>query len=388
MRYLLLFTIAALFTSCSTQENKQNQSEQILIHIENLSPIKLSDFFEEITYVPLESNDPFWIGDIDRLQVSQDNLYVLSSKSVFSFSTQTGDGLFRIANLGMGPGEYKSIYDMYIDEKHQTIELLDMNGQKILKYDKEGHYMEGFPIPFQSFAFQKVNDIDYLFYNNNMPSKLTDSKLIAYDSSSGKIKLQQFPIDKHLSSYFFVVEGNNFSRTKDGFSFFSCPSSTIYNIDPSSYEASEKYFIDFGKHQVPAEFYKENYGDIFEFAQQAIKHEYIYFVNNFTENEDYVVISFKLDKENYLAIYSKADKKVITGKAFKDEVHFKDTTIPLEYYNSPFAMDSEKLYFLMQPDQLLSASKEKGIELPFSNSIRILNEQSNPILVVCKFKNR
>lgn len=386
MKNLLLSILAVFFISCSTQENKQNQSEQIFISLESPAPINFLDFFEEITYVPLESNDPYWIGDIDRLRVLKDNLYLLSSKSVFCFNTQTGKGLFRIANLGMGPGEYKSVYDIYVNEKYETIELLDMNGQKIQKYNTEGHYMEEFTIPFQSFAFHKINDKDYLFYNNNMPSKFTDSKLVVYDSSVGKIKTQHFPIDKHLSRYFFVVEGNNFSETQDGISFFSCPSSTIYNIDPSSYEASEKYVIDFGKHQVPTEFYKENYNDIFDFAQQAIKHEYIYFVNNFVENKDHIAISFKLDKENYLSIYSKVDKKVTTGKAFKDETHFKSTPISFEYYNFPFAIDNEKLYFLMQPDQLLSVSKNNGVELPFSNSAKILNEQSNPILVVCKFK--
>ena len=288
----------------------------------------------------------------------------------------------------MGPGEYKSVYDMYVDEKHETVELLDMNGQKIQKYNKEGHYMEEFSIPFPSFAFHKISDTDYLFYNNNITSELTDSKLIVYNSSADTIKTQHFPIDKHLSSYFFVVEGNNFSKTKDGVSFFSCPSSAIYNIDPSSYEASEKYVIDFGKHRVPAEFYKENYNDIFDFAQKAIKHEYIYFVNNFAENDNYIAISFRLDKENYLSLYSKTDKKVIAGKAFQDDIHFKDTPISFEYYNFPFAINNERLYFLMQPEQILSASTEKGVELPFDNSVKVLNEQSNPILVVCKFKSQ
>ncbi|MEG0647702.1 MAG: hypothetical protein RR471_11090, partial [Bacteroides sp.] len=62
MKNLLLFTLTVFFISCSTQENKQSQDEQILINIESLAPINFSDFFEEITYVPLESNDPYWIG--------------------------------------------------------------------------------------------------------------------------------------------------------------------------------------------------------------------------------------------------------------------------------------------------------------------------------------
>lgn len=388
MKNLLLVALTTFFISCSTQKNKQNEVEQLPINIEKLTPINFPAFFEEITYIPLESNDPYWIGDVDRLQVSHGNVYILSSKRVFCFNAQTGKGLFEIANLGMGPGEYKSVYDMYVDEKHETIELLDMNGQKVQKYNKEGHFMEEFSIPFQSFAFHKINNTDYFFYNNNMPSELTDSKLIVYDSSVGKIKTQHFPIDKHLSSYFFLVEGNNFSWTKDGVSFFSCPSSTIYNIDPSSFEVSEKYVMDFGKHQVPTEFYQENYNDIFDFSQKAIKHEYIYFVNNFGENDNYIAISFRLDKDNYLSIYSKTDKKTITGKAFKDDTHFNDTSFSLEYYNFPFAIDNEKLYFLMQPEQILSASTAKGAELPFKNSIKPLNEQSNPILVICKFKSQ
>lgn len=73
----------------------------------------------------------------------------------------------------------------------------------------------------------------------------------------------------------------------------------------------------------------------------------------------------------------------------------------IEYYNTSFTIDNEKFYFLIQPFQfleLLEKQKRKIGEKEFNiflsqhadiNTIycnKNFGEQSNPILVTCKFR--
>ena len=73
----------------------------------------------------------------------------------------------------------------------------------------------------------------------------------------------------------------------------------------------------------------------------------------------------------------------------------------IEYYNTSFTIDNEKFYFLIQPFQfleLLEKQKRKIGEKEFNiylsqhadiNTIycnKNFREQSNPILVTCKFR--
>lgn len=390
----LLFVISAMLPvvfSCSSSQ-KQNGiasvgAKSIDIEINNSSTLRFSEVFDQIDYTPLETTDSFLVATVEKMRIFGDKICLVCDKSLLIFDKKTGKGNLNIARVGSAPGEYESLYDVSIDQKSNEIELLDMNGKSIHIYDMKGKYKKSLSLPFMSFSFAKADKYDYWFYNNQLLSDKTNSKLVYFNVPEDKIVDESFPIDNHLASYFFVVEGTNFVKRKDEVLFFSCPSDTIYSLASNS-EPNAAYILNFGTHAAPADFYKHKYADVMEFSQEANKRQYVYFVNNFTANEDCVLLSFLLDRKCFWSLYLEKNKKTYTTTSLEDDINFL-SSFSLDYCNVPFAMDGDNFYFLMSAEQFLSLREAKEAGKGFAEASLgdfKIDEQSNPILVRCRLK--
>lgn len=375
--------------------------KNISVHTEKACALDLSTSFKKITYTLLNEADSFLVGDVERMKIVAGKLYLITSKRLLCFDARKGTPLWNLHRFGNAPEEYTSLYDIWIDPERREIEVLDMSGKKIQRYDMQGVWLKEIKIPCLSFAFYKYNAGEYLLYNNQLRSDVADGQLIHYKAHTNEIKASFFPIDQHLANYFFVVEANNFNVNENGCSFFSCPSDTLYKITEAG-QVSPAYVIDFGKNQPPADFYEKEYADIANFATQAEQKDYIYFINNLGENNTHIVFTYKRGKEYYLAIYHKEKAELITGKEVIDGIHFPNMPTELEYHNTAFTLTGHAFYFLLQPFQfmeLLDKQKQKTGEKKFEDFLakhpdiqeiyrsEAFDEQSNPILVTCTFRN-
>jgi hypothetical protein len=378
-----LIGLALILSACGkSQETKNMDVTDIAITIEKKAQIQFSTIFEQVEYIPLETTDTCLVGEVERLRIFNDKLCLLCDKSLLIFNKQTGKYELKLSKLGSAPEEYQSLYDIYIDEKDSCIELLDMNGKKVQKYSINGQFRSTLPLPFRSFSFTKQGDSDYWFYNNNLISDDTTSKVIHYDSEKKHILNEYFPINNHLSKFFFVVEGSNFSNQENGILFFSCACDTIYLLDNKK-EPNIAYTINFGQHTTPKEFYNRKFSDIMEFSKEANKQEYVYFINNFSTDKEHILLSFLLDKEYFWSLYNEIQKTTHTGSILKDDInnlsHFQ-----IDNLNTLFAIDHEYLYFLMSAEQFIEISKNNETFCKYIKDNDI-NEEHNPILVKCKF---
>jgi hypothetical protein len=381
--YVLL--VFALF-SCSRPISEQKTVSLITIDADNITTFKLSNWFSEVSYIPL--SDSLLISTIERAKIYGDKLFLLTNKSVLVFDANSGKELLSIRHLGKGPGEYISLYDMLYDENEDIIELLDMNSKKVLRYGKYGNFINEFKISFSSFSFHKINPFTYWFYNNNIISKNIKHKLIYYDTQKSAITASYFPIDKHIANYFFTVEANNFGSTSSP-SFNFCPSDTIYGFTKDN-EPYAKYVLNLGRHHTPQRFYKEDYADIFDFSIKAVERNYIYAYDNVCENTSVLALSLRNDTKTFWTIYDKNTKKALTVNKLLDDYH-SDSPVDIFYGNNPLIMDNEYLYFFLQPSQLIDLMEtmknksERNILYEIFHSPDF-SEQSNPIFVKCKFK--
>lgn len=385
--YLLEILCIVLFLSSCHSSKKENDlnEKKIEIKINEASKIHFSNIFEQVNYIPLETTDSSLIGTVERLRIFDNKVCLLSDKSLLLFNKQSGNVELQLSKLGSAPEDYKSLYDVYIDNEMGEIELLDMNGKKIQKYNMHGQYKSSLSLPFMSFSFTKTGKSDYWFYNNNLISDQTKSKVIHYDSKERKILEEYFPIDSSLSNFFFVVEGNNFVNKKDGIFFFSCPSQNIYLID-NKLSPQVAYTFDFGKHSIPEEFFKHNFSDIMEFSIEANKREYVYFVNNFALNKEYIMLSFLLDKKCFWSIHNTSNSINIAGNILEDDINTL-SHINIDNLNTLITMDEEALYFLISSEQFINMCKDnKEFQKILINNNII--EESNPILVKCTFKKK
>ena len=380
-----ILCITFFLSSCYSSKKEQDLSEKtIKIEIAKSSKIHFSNIFEQVEYIPLETTDSSLVGIVERLRIFDNKVCLLSDKSLTLFNMQNGHTELQLSKLGNGPEDYQSLYDTYIDQKTGVIELLDMNGKKIKKYDLNGRYKSSLSLPFMSFSFTKRGESDYWFYNNNLVSDKT-TKVIHFDATKGEIINEHFPIDSDLSNFFFVVEGNNFVNREEGVFFFSCPSQNIYFMN-NKLSAQIAYVLDFGKHAVPEEFYKHKFSDIMEFSIEANKREYIYFVNNFSLNKEHILLSFFLDKKCFWSIHTIPNDVNHTGNILEDDINSL-SQINVDNLNTLFAMDEDALYFLISPEQFIEMCKDNN---EFSKMLinHNITEESNPLLVKCTFKKK
>lgn len=381
---ILILLIISLLHSCSSPRQEDEEIEKrIPIVIEEGSKIKFSDVFEQVDYIPLETTDTSLVGIVERFRIFDNKACLICDKSLLMFDANTGRAISKISKLGSAPEEYQSLHDASVCEDG-NVELLDMNKRKIRRYDINGNFVSSLDLPSMSFSFFANGRNNYWLYNNNMSYEDIKSKVVCYDASKRMVKDLYFPIDTHLAGYFFVVEGNNFAKRQDDLLFFACPSEKIYSLKEGE-EPSVAYTIDFGRHAAPQDFYKNDYSDIMEFSTEANKRGYVYFVNNFSANNSYIQLSFFLDKVAYWSIYSENEKKSYTGCMLQDDLNsLKGFRVDAQ--NTLYAINGDYLYFLLSAEQFVGICSNGGTFFEQVNKNNDMNDQSNPLLVRCKFK--
>lgn len=389
--YLSCIIWGSVISACVQQPKKSFQvSEKNVISIDfnHAESLQASVLFDTIEYIPLETNDSFLVSGINHLKMGRnEDFYFISDKSFFLFDGQTGKGKLRIARLGSGPNEYTSIFDSYLDINTGQIELLDNNGKKVVIYDSDGNYLRSIPLPFMPFMLVKTEPSSYWFYNNNLMSDATDSKVVHYDAEKERIIGEYFPIDQHLAEYFFMEDEKNLVAHDNTLFYMSSPADTIYRIIPGT-GAEAAYVLDLGDHNAPKDFFTANYRDIMEFVETARKHDYVFEMPTLAVNDNWVVVACIKKGELFLTFHSVEEGKSITFSSLHDDFHF-DTSLPLKSRNMHFCMNADSFYFTMTAEQLVDWQKKSGRQDDKVQKLiesQTITDYSNPILVKCRLK--
>lgn len=138
----------------------------------------------------LQTNDSCLIGDVNKIQIANDTIYLQSKQEILIFSPQ-GKWLSSFANQGQGPKEYLTISSLRI--KNSNIYILDQTGRKIISYDLHGnyinswkldnHYVDFFILDDSYFvlASQNFNNSGYQFMFLNSETGQIDAKFGKYN---------------------------------------------------------------------------------------------------------------------------------------------------------------------------------------------------------------
>ena len=107
MKYLNLFILYCFLFSCSSQDvQSELKIQSIKADVDNAETLFFSNYFEEVSYVPLETSDTFLLGLVTRMIINDNDIYLQSGKSIFKFSLETGKGILNLSKLGNGPKEF------------------------------------------------------------------------------------------------------------------------------------------------------------------------------------------------------------------------------------------------------------------------------------------
>lgn len=378
------------FAACSHQSGKSSQTLKegaIYINLDHTEPLSASVLFDTIEYVPLETSDSFLVSGMNHLKLNADgDIYFVSDKSFFLFDGRTGKGKLKISKLGSGPGEYTSLFDSHFDADTRQIELLDNNGKRIMVYDSAGNYLCSISLPFMPFMLTKTESSGYWFYNNNLLSDVSESKVVHYDVGAKKIVEEYAPIDKHLAGYFFVEDEKNLVACGEDLLYLSSPVDTIYRIAPGK-GMEPAYVLDFGKYKAPSSFYASDYQDIMAFVEAAMKNDYVFELPVLAVNDDWLAVGCVKAGQLSLTFHSIDGEKTLTSSSLLDDFHF-ETSLTLKTKNMHFCMDNDYFYFTMTAEQLLELQGEgkQGGSMYELIENKEITDSSNPILVKCRLK--
>ena len=148
---LIFITVFLITFSCKKKANEIDYEKKInntddfeVISIDvnkEEESINISDFIDNVSYIKLETNRNCIIGKIDKIEITENYIYILdrfSAKSLFVFK-KNGDFFKKIGRIGNGPGEYSSIWDFCILNDKELF-ILDFSQNKLLFYkDFEFH---------------------------------------------------------------------------------------------------------------------------------------------------------------------------------------------------------------------------------------------------------
>jgi len=142
---MLLFVLA---TSC--QDQRSDSSFNIKVRDEIGSTPKdlvLSGFGTKTQYIKLESTPDVSLRHIQKLQLTDDGIYLSDRKGLYLFDFQ-GRFLNEVGNIGNGPGEHSGNIRFAVNESANEIYIYNIL-KNIMVYDRvSGLFLREFPVEY------------------------------------------------------------------------------------------------------------------------------------------------------------------------------------------------------------------------------------------------
>lgn len=377
---LLYVIIVFSFLSCSNNKPALPITE-IIIDSKNEVDISRSlttDYFKSRKLVKLETTDESLITRINRLIVYDNKYYLFDeqNKSVFVFD-ESGKYIFKIHNIGNGPGEYIQLTDFTIDTKNKQIVLLCDIPSCLIYYDLNGKYLN-----------QKKNEKLVKHISAGQNSTFFVNFLITYNENyigikNGSKYSEFLPAEDYIKNKDFYSIHPNIIRS-DYTYFFKVYDNLIYELTDDN--VVPKYQIVFGNKAVDRSIINDN--QLEKIVEISSKEKLICRVNDFRECENY--LTFGMWPYNKIAIYNKNEKVCRLFSEFYDP----ETGL---YLSGFIAYDGpgDEMMFLVDPisfvNNVLHIRKPKEAAqnktyIRYKEEAEKLKDTDNPVLMVYTLK--
>ena len=135
----LLFMIV-LYLSCSP---RPQSPADIHTDLSNNKILQLSELFDRIRYIPLETPDTALIANVQSVTYHNGRYYLIAENTLYVFNRH-GQYLSQHNNRGRGANEYSSIFKVKSSIGDSVIYVSGDNGKGhiVMAYDKNGNYLK------------------------------------------------------------------------------------------------------------------------------------------------------------------------------------------------------------------------------------------------------
>jgi hypothetical protein len=321
-----------MFYSCGEKktytENLFPNSNTIDLNIDSLSveeSIALSSIIRDYKIVPLETNEKCLIGMINQIEVYENKIFILDynvARSLFVFDVD-GNFLYKIGDVGKGPGEYLAPNCFAIDKKGNIL-IIDYSQKKILRYSENGVYINDIDIPTSGLPRGLIIDNNYMYIDNWIVGEIDDGLLYGLDFK-GNIKTKWLESSKYGKGY-----NGNFSLT-DRF-FFQNGSKirylkqfidTIFTINNSVVSPYIVIKTRYGFNNDEIEEMNSAFNNRTGLKDLVMKYKNKYWgVIKFQETDDIIFLSLKYLKKNISLFYKKEINNINAFYNIEDDITF------------------------------------------------------------------
>jgi hypothetical protein len=255
MRFIVLLVLLNLY-SCKSHENSSNQNfHNIHFNNEIAKTLEFDKLVVDSKLINLESDRDYLIGNIDKVLVYDDIIYILDntiSNKIFKFGLQ-GDFIGSFNLIGKGPAEVLSIDDFIIKGNSNEIWIYDGKNKRIYIYSLEGIFKSYFDIGISFASFELIGNDTLLTFNHSTYNYLNDYGEIPYDyiviDKNKKVLNKQFfnstELNKGITK---LVFENYFSKNNQEIYLNWIFSNTIFKV--RGLEAIPFVTLDFGNKSI------------------------------------------------------------------------------------------------------------------------------------------
>lgn len=300
MKYCILIAVF-LFCSCS-DFNECNVCEIEISTNRKQEELLLSSFIKNYIVIPLETKDECLIAQIDKIKISNNEVYILDNMNnaiyVYGMDGIHHRTLFKVGN---GPGEYLQLMDF--DIRNNILFVLDFGGRRILKYDCELNYLGQIQYETYSTQISAYKDLIYLY--NLKSKKGNDYKCSVFNEKGEKIidKLIR-PENENLFNY---NESNVFSLNGDDLYISPVYDNYIYKGE----DLQPVYHIRFKRKGFP---------DDINIEEQDVNSPDFQFIvkNNYYVSDHFLIFDYFVEGERAFCVFDKLNNKKEIGFVSND----------------------------------------------------------------------
>lgn len=405
-KILFCILLFVLF-SCKNENHKVDRGEIFIANLDSTctSEFKYSDLYKKVTAIILD-NKEVMLTEISKMLVYKDKLYLLDRRAQGAYAfCKDGSFVCKFGNLGAGPDEYVSCNDFGINADAGEIYIYDMAKHRIHKYDIfSASYKE-------SIIIDKSIDIDYIMCNSGclyaaQASNRNEEKESIYyllyqiDVKSGKKIAQWFDAVYYNKGWNDeLIHGNIFYNIRENKDLFVLGlMDTIMCIKgdavfPFLAIESERLVQkeDFLKDEkVPTSNPRVRGKRMMSLLTRLSAQNKIYQISDVFECDSMLYFSC-MGRILYFVQYDEKKRIAFTYSRVANDVLFR--MIP-EYFQLPkfLCADSMGGYYYISNDNLAELKyfiDEDNISEKLINreSIKELNEDSNPVILYYEYKN-
>lgn len=246
---IIWFTLPAFLAfmySCTKSADKSTCHVTVKCDIDGSCRInRLSQVCDSVTAIPLQPNEKALLGVIDKIQMDDHHICILSNNKCFIYDSE---GHFKNLIDKMGHAKFEYVYIDDICLTSGNIILADAQSKKILVFSQNGKPLEEIKVDFFPERIMAVNDsIVAVSCGGNQ-----GSRLIVYHIKNRKVLQEHFEYDDR----FLWPIPQTFVKSAQGVLYKQPYSNIYYSIAPQG-NVAKAYCIDFGKYRFSAADLKE-----------------------------------------------------------------------------------------------------------------------------------